>query len=1103
MFASQRKGRVSLLHLLVVLSMMIALFPLSLPVASAAPAADTATQGENKLSKNDQDELAKAQVNGVATVKLVIASKRGANQAALAKLQSLGGKIQYQSDKIDYLRVEMPVEKVKAAAALAEVQALELGKAIPLENPSEPQAAGYTTPQTPPGKTTPRINPYMPIGDTGAAQFAMAHPEYDGRETTIAIVDSGVDLVHPALQKTTTGERKIIDWVSATDPVNDNDVTWVKMATVKPTNPTTIVYNGVTYRIPREVADPNDEDVVYRIGIFDERDPRMAAYYGNDVNRDGNPAGSKGTFAVIWRQEVSIGDNIVRVDTNQDNDFRNDKAMTDYKINNDINYFGKDNPNTAVSEAVSFAVQTWQNGTNAYVNIGITTDSHGSHVAGITSGNGLFGGKMTGAAPGAKLVSIQVCIIGGGCTNYALIEGMNYAVNVAHVDVINMSIGGLPALNDGNNTRATLYNRLIEDNQVQMFISAGNDGPGLNTAGDPAVATNVMSVGSYVTKATWQSNYGSDSAYVDNLHPFTSVGPREDGGFKPQIVAPGAAVSTVPMWIGAVQVPSGPTPGSYTLPPGYDMFNGTSMASPQAAGAAALLVSAYKEYFHKERQDAAVLRKAINSTARYIDPTRYTAAEQGNGLFNVPAAFDLLTQDLSAVNVTSRVPVNTVLSGFLAEPGFGVGIYDREGVTLGVSYSRTYTFTRTSGGAGTKTYDLKWVGNDGTFSTASSIALPLNTPVTLAVNINPSQLGLHSAILNLDDPTTPGIEAQTMNTVVVPNVFTTANNGTVTTTSTVGRNQVLNYYFKVPVGTPALKVDFSGPSATPGTGQARFLRFHPYGVTVDSPTNSLGCYSPPVNPGGSCGRSPNSASTTNPLPGVWEVTVEARRTSDIANVPFTLTVSILGATVSPNPLIINNATVNVPINQTFTFTNLFGAFTGNAVGSTLGSAKIARPTINDLAQQQYVVSVTAGSTRLRAKIGNTSDLAADLDLFVYNCTSGSCVLAGQSADGDAEEEVIINNPAAGTWVVLVDGYSVPSGSTAYDYLDVFTNTAFGNVVITDPVALHPAGSTWTAPGVITAKAVPAAGRILYGTVSVLAGTVTVGSGEVRILNVTP
>jgi len=1104
----KRTGQHGLLRLLVVLSLMLTLFPLFTPEVSAATGTDNSAgqpdQADKKLGSTDLEELEKARASGKQSVKLLIASQRGFNQTALTKLQNLGGKLEYQKDKIDYLRVEMPIEKVKAAAALTEVQALTLDKLVPIDEPREPQGAGFTTPQTAPDKNTPRINPYMPIGDTGAAQFAAANPEYDGREVTIAIVDSGIDQAHPALRKTTTGDRKLIDWVSATDPVNDNDVTWVKMDKVTLVNSSTINYKGVTYRIPNEVADPNDTDVVYRFGIFDERDPRMAAYFGNDVNRDGNPAGSKGTFAVVWRQTTSLSQNTIWVDVNQDNNFRNDKPMTDYKINYDINYFGKDNPATATPETVPFTVQTYESadGKDNYVNIGITTDSHGSHVAGITAANGMFGGKMTGAAPGAKLVSIQVCIIGGGCTAHGLIEGMIYAVEVAKVDVINMSIGGLPALNDGNNTRAELYNRLIEDNQVQMFISAGNSGPGVNTIGDPSVADRVMSVGSYITKATWQSNYGSDSNYQDNLHPFSSLGPREDGGFKPEIVAPGAAVSTVPAWLGSVQVPSGPTPGSYTLPPGYDMFNGTSMASPQAAGAGALLVSAYKEYYHTERQDAAIIRKAMNSTARYLDPARFTAADQGNGLINVPAAFSLLTQlGVSSVNVSARVPVSTVLSGLLKEPGYGTGIYDREGVTLGVSYSRTYTFTRTSGGEGTKAYQLKWVGNDGTFSTAASINLPLNAPVTLNVTINPTKLGLHSAILNFDDPTNPGIEFQTMNTVVVPDVFTIANSGTVVKSGSVGRNQKLNFYFKIPAGTPAFKVDFSGPSATPGTGQARFIRFHPYGVPTDAPTNSLGCYLPPVTPGGSCGRSPSSATTLKPFAGVWEITVEARRTSDIAEVPFTLTASILGASVSPNPLLINSAKVNVPINQTFSFTNLFGAFTGNAVGSGLGSANVQRPTITLAAQQIFKVTVDTGSTQLRVKIGNATDLRADIDLLVFG-PGGN--LVGSSTGSSAEEEVIINNPAAGTYTVVIDPYDIPSGSTAYDYLDVFTNSKFGDIVVTDPVALHPAGSTWTAPAIITPKAIPAAGRILLGTVSVKTNTnVVIGTGEVRVLSVTP
>ena len=60
----------------------------------------------------------------------------------------------------------------------------------------------------------------------------------------------------------------------------------------------------------------------------------------------------------------------------------------------------------------------------------------------------------------------------------------------------------------------------------------------------------------------------------------------------------------MPMWQAG-----GPVAGTYALPPGYAMFNGTSMASPQAAGAAALLVSAAKQA--GVQHQPAQLRQAI------------------------------------------------------------------------------------------------------------------------------------------------------------------------------------------------------------------------------------------------------------------------------------------------------------------------------------------------------------------------------------------------------------------------------------------------------------------------------------------------------------
>ena len=159
------------------------------------------------------------------------------------------------------------------------------------------------------------------------------------------------------------------------------------------------------------------------------------------------------------------------------------------------------------------------------------------------------------------------------------------------VDIINMSIGGLPAQNDGDNARAQLYNAIINQLGVQIVISAGNSSNALNTIGDPSVATDVVSVGADITKETWAANYGSDVDFTESIMPFSSGGPREDGGFKPDITAPGAAIATTPMWLPGSPVAE----AGYGLPVGYSMLQGTSMASPQATGSMALLLSAAKQ----------------------------------------------------------------------------------------------------------------------------------------------------------------------------------------------------------------------------------------------------------------------------------------------------------------------------------------------------------------------------------------------------------------------------------------------------------------------------------------------------------------------------
>ncbi|MFF1438539.1 S8 family serine peptidase [Streptomyces sp. NPDC058295] len=1067
--------------------------PMAFSADSGQVAADPgAKSAHDKLGSDDADLLAEAKAAGDKNVTLMVATAPGQTEQVAEELDAVkGGSVGQSYDKVGYVRATVPTGKadsaIAAAVKLSSVHAIDLRQDIALDDPT-PSAdtakgagsAAKAKTYAAPNKQTPAENPYNPSFETGAVDFVKKNPKADGRGVTIGILDSGVDLAHPALQKTTTGERKIVDWVTATDPILDSDASWRAMTTS--VSGPSFTFGGRTWTAKAGS---------YQVNLF-----REAATAGGDakgdVNRDGDTTD-------VWGVLYDAAAGTVTVDVNNNGDFTDDTAMKPYKDGYQIGYFGTDKPATDVAERQPFVVQIrkdvpmdpyggdWVGKKADFANIGLIASEHGTHVAGITAANGLFGGKMNGAAPGAKIVSSRACVFGPGCTNVALTEGMIDLVANRGVDIVNMSIGGLPGLNDGNNARAELYTRLIDTYGVQLVISAGNEGPGANTIGDPGLADKVISVGAAISKETWAANYGSQVTKKYALLPFSSRGPREDGGFTPTLVAPGAAINTTQTWLpGAPVAESG-----YPLPAGYSMLQGTSMASPQAAGASALLISAAKQA--KVALTPAILRTALTSTADHIKGLQ--AYEEGAGAINIVDAWKSIRKGATAHDYTVKAPVDTALDFALKTPGFGTGIYDREG-GLKAGQKKTYdvTITRTSGADKAIRHELHLENNAaGTFRILGSdeVKLSLNKPVTVKIQAQPKAAGIASAILEVDDPKTEGLDKQILNTVVV----STPVNYTFHASNSVQRNSSQSYFLTVPEGAKAFEVAIGGLK---DKSQTRFISIHPYGVAVED-SSTIYCYNSYLD-GNGC--KPDARSYADPQPGVWEIEVESRRTSPLLDNPYKLDATVYGAAFDPATVTVPEAKVGTPAPVSWKVKNNFAAIDGKLAGGPLGSSKAARPTIANGATETTTVEVPAGAKSLDVSIGNVSDASADLDLTVFDAAGNQ---VAQQADGDSEEAVSIPSPAAGTYTIEVAGYSVPAGTTAYDYLDVFFSSSLGTVDVDEstPVKLG-TGASASVSATVTAAAAAPEGRAFFGQVQLVNARGTVaGIGNVAIEKVTP
>ena len=282
--------------------------------------------------------------------------------------------------------------------------------------------------------------------------------------------------------------------------------------------------------------------------VFVELDGRLEIQM-NDVNEVHD-------VTQVWEETgyTGAGSVVAIIDTGIDSDHVGLDDIDDSNYTNDTKVI-------AFYDAVNYPELT--NGTEikAYDDQG-----HGTHCAGITAGTGAPDFQYKGVAPKAQLVGVNVLDSGGSGSFATVMAGMEWTVEKRHVFNIraaSMSLGG-PGAIEWTSSEEESVNRMGNEMMregVALFIAAGNSAFSAQI-GTPGSAEDVITVGALDKNTA--------------IAVYSSQGPTEEGRVKPNIAFVGSSVMAP----------------DFNTGDGYTSKSGTSMATPGAAGLAALMYQA-------------------------------------------------------------------------------------------------------------------------------------------------------------------------------------------------------------------------------------------------------------------------------------------------------------------------------------------------------------------------------------------------------------------------------------------------------------------------------------------------------------------------------
>ncbi len=256
-------------------------------------------------------------------------------------------------------------------------------------------------------------------------------------------------------------------------------------------------------------------------------------------------------------------------------------------------------------------------------------NGHGTHVAGVIGNSDKENGHYAGIAPGVNLVSVRV-LDGTGMGTYAdVLRGLNWVVqhkDEYNIRVLNMSMYATPVAPYWVDP----YNLAVMaawKAGIVVIASAGNDGPEPLSVGVPGNTPYIITAGAFTDNYT-PSDFGDD--YIPE---FSASGPTLDAFVKPDVIAPGAHVSSLMRnnTYLAQHYPENRIRGAYFK------MSGTSMSAATVSGIAALMLHNHPEL----TPDQVKYRLSMTARPQFSEATgemAYSIWQQGAGRVWAPEA---------------------------------------------------------------------------------------------------------------------------------------------------------------------------------------------------------------------------------------------------------------------------------------------------------------------------------------------------------------------------------------------------------------------------------------------------------------------------------